>query len=203
MKVENKEIQITQFRRRFGGKISDNILSLFYDSYGYSIDSNIGRELISDILHIMNLLIGEIANGKKEKLAELSEFKRIATKWNKIIKEEKKKSDEDYEKEILSEDDEKLLIRGLGEKGAKDTATTLINLDRFYYAYKSEVGQSLLDDIETNINEGVKSIWGENVNGQLTSYNAYKVIKSYWNIKIRNRDKILKETKTIINKRSR
>lgn len=192
--MKQKEIQIAQFRRRFGERISENILSLFYDSYSDAIESNIGKELISDVLHAMNILIKEIAGGNKEKIPELSKFKEIASKWNGIIKKSKQQLNDDYLEKLPTEKEETALIHYYRKKGT-DAISRLINLDRFYYAYKSELGETLQEDIEKNINEGITSIWKGSVNGELTNYNAYTVIKSNWNIRMANREKTRQELK--------
>lgn len=198
-----KTKEIYQFKKRFGEKIPDNILSLFLEDegYRYSINNAVGRELISDILHIMTILIKEVGKGNKEKAVELEEYKKIGSKWNDIIKKAKKKSEDDYEKSVLNEDKETLLINRLGEKGVKDLSRTLISLDRFFHAYNNDIGKILNKDIEDNIDGGIKSIWESRANGELVAYNAYKTIRSYWNTKIASREKILAQVQTLINRR--
>ncbi len=201
-----KTKEIIQFKKRFGDKIPDNILSLFLENkdYRYSINNVIGKELIYSVLHIMAILIKEIGKGEensKDKATELEGYKKIASRWNDIIKKAKKKTEDDYEKSVLNENEEILLINKLGQKGVKDLSRTLISLDRFYHAYKNEIGKALNKDIEDNIDGGIKAIWENKTNGELVTYNAYKVIRSYWNTKITNREHILKEIQTLMNRR--
>jgi hypothetical protein len=196
---KQKEQQIERLRKRFGDELSDNILSLFYDNYKYSMNSNVGSELISGILFKMNELIDEITNGKKEKLPELSELKKIASKWNEIVKNSKEERNDDYEREVLDENGAKVLMGRVSKKDAEKVVVMYIRLNRFYYAFMSSIGKKLFKDMENNINEGVESIWGEKVNGELESFNVYKKIMDSWNTKLKNRKKLL----AIINKRSK
>ncbi len=193
--------EITQFKKRFGDKIPDNILDLLYERYSDSINHSIGRELINDVLFGISSLIDEIAKGDKKRIPELEEYKKIADKWNGIIKKQGRKIEDVYEKEVLSEDTKKQLEKLCGKRWVEESSKVLFSLDRFYHAYRSDIGKKIIEDIKENVNGGARIIWEGKSNGELLNYNAYRVLNSYWNDKIKNHKKVLDETKILINRR--
>ncbi len=205
-----KEREITQFRKRFGEKIPDNILDLFYKRYSDSINHGIGRELINDVLFSISSFINEIAKGNKERIKELEEYKKIADKWNGIIKKHDKKIEDNYESNLLSQEQKIVLLRWLTQKRLSDLSKTFINLNKFYHAYNSEIGKVLRKDIESNVNGGIKNIWEScdspakrESNGELVAYNAYRVIRTHWNTKIESHKEMKKEIQKLINRRKK
>lgn len=195
--------EITQFRKRFGDKIPDNVLTLFLEDedYRYAINHKIGRELISEILYTMNILINLIADGDKKCIAELGEYRKIASKWSNIIRNGEKKEESFYEKEVFSEDVKKRLEKCCGKRWVEESSKVLFSLDRFYHAYRSDIGKKIIEDIKENIDGGARIIWEGKSNGELLNYKAYKVLNSYWNDKIKSHKKISDETIILINRR--
>jgi hypothetical protein len=195
--------EITQFRKRFGDKIPDSILGLLYERYSDSINHGIGRELINDVLFTISSLINEIAKGNEKRISELAEYKKIADKWNGIIKKHGIKIEDNYESNLLNYGQKVVLLRWLTQKSLSDASKTFINLNKFYHAYNSEIGEILRKDIEVNVNGGIKNIWENKVNGELVIYNAYRVIKTHWNTKIESHKKMKEGIQLIINRRKK
>jgi hypothetical protein len=195
--------EITQFRKRFGDKIPDSILGLLYERYSDSINHGIGRELINDVLFTISSLINEIAKGNEKRISELGEYKKIADKWNGIIREHGVKIEDNYESNLLNYGQKVVLLRWLTQKSLSDASKTFINLNKFYHAYNSEIGEILRKDIEVNVNGGIKNIWENKVNGELVIYNAYRVIKTHWNTKIESHKKMKEGIQLIINRRKK
>ncbi len=193
--------EITEFRKRFGDRIPDNVLGLLYERYRDSINHNVGSELIRDVLFAISTIINEIAEGKKERIAELEQYKKIGDKWNGIIKKHGKRIEDNYESNLLSFDQKIVLLRWLSKERLREASRTFINLNRFCHAYNSEVGKALRKDVESNVNGGVKAIWESKSNGELVSYNAYKIIDSNWNTKIKSHKEVKEAIQTIINRR--
>lgn len=204
--MELKEKEITQFRKRFGDKIPDNIFDLLYERYKDSINHGIGRELINDVLFSISSLINEIAKGDKKRIPELEEYKKIADKWNEAIKKHGNRIEDNYESNLLNYEQKIVLLRWLTKKSLNDLSKTFINLNKFYHAYNSKIGEALREDIEINVNGGIKNIWessGVQNNGELVTYNAYKIIKTHWNAKIESHKEMKKEIQKLINRRKK
>ncbi len=208
--MELKEKEITQFRKRFGDKIPDNIFDLFYERYKDSINHGIGRELIHDVLFSISSLINEIAKGDKKRIPELEEYKKIADKWNEIIKKHGNRIEDNYESNLLNYEQKIVLLRWLTKKSLNDLSKTFINLNKFYHAYNSEIGEVLRKDIEINVNGGIKNIWEScdnpelrESNGKWGIYNAYKIIKTHWIAKIESHKEMKKEIQKLINRRKK
>jgi len=201
--------QIETFKARFGKRIPDNILKLFFEDelYAYALNHKIGRELVSDAFFHTSDLIKKIAGLDKQ--AELeTEKKRLdtcKTILSDICTNIKNCKDSNGELNIRDafkkEEWEVFYNRCQTVERYNKEKRRLDNGRQFYTACKTIMASEVEAGMDAVIENGYEAIWrGETCPIFLYKTSFHKKIKDSWWKRVEAYSKNLKEIKEIIYK---
>lgn len=201
--MRNRTNEIREFRARFGNDIPDNMLSIFFDEdlLPDVLNHQIGRELIYDVLRMISVTIKSIAyEYSKESHLKLHVIKDVVNDMVEIIRGLIGKTSTENEVDSLSSNEKEILLRILGNK-FPERVKKLYNLERFCYAYKTEMGKSLIEYLNSSIDGYIGMVYKNTdpVNTVSESrHNICVAILDLWSKKLLARKKFVDDTRQII-----
>ncbi len=193
--------QIEQFKKRFGNKtrISDDLLELLFEEYADVLTDEVGREILIELVVLLSDSLIGVMNGDDEKTGLFKEYKKIFNVWADIIEKNTVTGFDFDDLGGLNDREKDILMQKLKPDEFNNYAGVLLGLDKFMYAFNTEIGKKIINDINISIGNTLKTAWiGAEMNGRVVKYKAYKHIKSILMQKTATRESILKRMKHVI-----
>ena len=201
--------QIETFKARYGKRIPDNILKLFFEDelYAYALNHKIGRELVSDAFFHTSDLIKKIAllSDEGELLLEqqsLNDSKLLLSRICEVVKGCKDSNRDLSMRNAFSKEEWEVFYNRCQTVERYDKERQLLDNGRqFYAAHKTIMSKNIESFADSLIDLGVREIWKGEVTIASLYYSQFcRAIKALWYKRLVDYGKNLIRIKKIIYK---
>jgi len=199
---------VEEFKKRFGKRIPDYILRLFFEDelYAYALSHKIGRELVCDAFFHTSDLIKKIALlSDREEIkiqhANLGLFKELLRSICNVVKTCEDTTDELNIRNAFSKEDWEVFYNKCNTvERYHEEKKRLDNGRVFYAAYKTRMSKEVEASLGEKIESGYKAIWEEKAASYEVSYllQLCRAIKALWSKRLTDYGKNLERIQKMI-----